>query len=147
MLNKLYSHSLKLVFASGLVFCLVLVRYYENVLFYDPFLDYFKGDYNQLDLPSFEVSRLILSLFFRYSLNMLFSLGLIYVLFKDFTMIKFSFFLYLIALVLLLLLFFLVIHFYGSQNKFLLFYIRRFLTQPIFIMLFIPAFYFQKQHS
>ena len=147
MLNKLYPHILKLLFALGLVFCLVLVRYYENVLFYDPFLEYFKGDFNHMPLPEFDVFRLILNLFFRYSLNMLLSLALIYVLFKDSTMIKFSFFLYLIAFVLLLLSFFLVIYFYDSGNNFLLFYIRRFLIQPIFVLLFIPAFYFQKQHS
>lgn len=147
MLKKLYNHSLKLMFALGLVFCLVLVRFYEKVLFYDPFLDYFKGDFNQMTLPEFDVFRLILSLLFRYGLNMVISLGLIYIFFKDITMIQFSFFLYLIAFVLLLLSFFLVIYFYGSENNFLLFYIRRFLIQPIFVLLFIPAFYFQKQDS
>ncbi|MBA0884464.1 exosortase F system-associated membrane protein [Flavobacterium undicola] len=143
MLNKI----LKLVFALGLVFCLVLVRYYENVLFYDPFLDYFKGDFNQMPLPEFDVFRLILNLLFRYGLNMIISLGLIYVIFKDYMMIQFSFFLYLVAFFVLLILFFLVINYYGSDNNFLLFYVRRFLIQPIFVLLFIPAFYFQKRHS
>lgn len=147
MLNKIVIHAVKLMLALGLVFCFVLVRYYEEVLFYDPFLDYFKGDFNQMPLPEFDVFRLILSLFFRYGLNMSVSLGLIYVIFKDTNMIQFSFFLYLIAFVLLLASFFLVIYFYGSDNNFLLFYVRRFLIQPIFVMLFIPAFYFQKQHS
>lgn len=147
MLNKLYPHSLKLVFALGLVFCFVLVRYYEGVLFYDPFLDYFKGDFNHMPLPEFDVFCLILNLLFRYGLNMIISLGLIYMIFKDGIMIQFSFFLYVIAFAILLLSFFLVIYFYGADNNFLLFYIRRFLIQPIFVMLFIPAFYFQKQHS
>lgn len=147
MLNKIVTHPVQLLLASVLVFCLVLVRFYEEVLFYDPFLAYFKSDFNNLPLPVFNTFLLILNLLSRYGLNMLLSLGLLYVIFKDVTMIRFSFFLYLIAFVLLLFLFFSVIYFYGAENNFLLFNVRRFLIQPIFVLLFIPAFYFQKQHS
>nr|WP_288834520.1 exosortase F system-associated protein [uncultured Flavobacterium sp.] len=147
MLNKIVTHPVQLLLASVLVFCLVLVRFYEEVLFYDPFLAYFKSDFNNLPLPVFNTFLLVLNLLFRYGLNMLLSLGLLYVIFKDVTMIRFSFFLYLIAFVLLLFLFFSVIYFYGAENNFLLFNVRRFLIQPIFVLLFIPAFYFQKQHS
>lgn len=147
MLNKIVTHPVQLLLASGVVFCLVLVRFYEEALFYDPFLSYFKSDFNNLPLPVFNTFLLILNLLFRYGLNMLLSLGLLYVLFKDATMIRFSFYLYLIAFVLLLFSFFLVIYFYGAENNFLLFNVRRFLIQPIFVLLFIPAFYFQKQHS
>lgn len=147
MLNKIVAHPVQLLLASVLFFCLVLIRFYEEVLFYDPFLAYFKSDFNNLPLPVFNTFLLILNLLFRYGLNMLLSLGLLYVIFKDVTMIRFSFFLYLIAFVLLLFLFFSVIYFYGAENNFLLFNVRRFLIQPIFVLLFIPAFYFQKQHS
>lgn len=147
MLNKIYAHRLQLLLAFGLLLCFVFVRFYETTLFYDPFLAYFKSDFNKMDLPEFDVFRLILNLLFRYSLNMIISLGLIYVIFKDKMMIQFSFFLYLIAFLLLIVSFFLVIHFYGSQNNFLLFYIRRFLIQPLFVLLFIPGFYFQKRNS
>lgn len=147
MLNKVYSQAIKLVLAVGLLLCFVLVRFYERSLFYDPFLAYFKSDFNQMPLPDFETFSLVLSLVFRYGLNMLISLLLIYLIFKDRMMIRFSFFLYLIAFLFLITSFFLVIHFYGSQNNFLLFYIRRFLIQPLFVLLFIPAFYFQKRNS
>lgn len=147
MLNKMYSRVLKLAAVVTLLLCFVLVRFNENILFYDPFLAYFKGDFNNQPLPEFDVFKLILNLLFRYGLNMLISLGLIYVIFKDWMMIQFSFFLYLIAFAVLLLSFFLVIYFYGAENNFLLFNIRRFLIQPIFVLLFIPAFYFQKQNS
>ncbi|MES2239675.1 MAG: exosortase F system-associated protein [Bacteroidota bacterium] len=147
MLNKIYTNGVKIALSLLFVFGFILVRFYEGVLFYDPFLDYFKSDFNHLPLPIFGTFQLILNLLFRYGLNMLLSLGLIYVFFKDKTMIKFAFLLYLIAFILLLITFFLVIYFYGSENNFLLFYVRRFLIQPIFVLLFIPAFYFQKQHS
>lgn len=147
MLNKIYSQGIKLVLAVGLLLSFVLVRFYERSLFYDPFLTYFKSNFNQMPLPDFETFRLVLSLVFRYGLNMLISLLLIYLIFKDRMMIRFSVLLYLIAFLFLITSFFLVIHFYGSQNNFLLFYIRRFLIQPLFVLLFIPAFYFQKRNS
>ena len=147
MLNKTYAYSAKLGCVVLLVFSLVLVRFYQEALFYDPFLAYFKGNFNQMPLPDFNPFQLTLSLLFRYGLNMLLSLGLIYVLFKDKMMIKFIFLLYFIAFLVLIISFFWVIHFYGSHNNFLLFYIRRFLIQPLFVLLFIPAFYYQKQHS
>ena len=147
MLNKICSQGIKLVLAFGLLLCFVLVRIYERSLFYDPFLTYFKSNFNQMPLPDFETFRLVLSLVFRYGLNMLISLLLIYLIFKDRMMIRFSVLLYLIAFLFLITSFFLVIHFYGSQNNFLLFYIRRFLIQPLFVLLFIPAFYFQKRNS
>lgn len=147
MLSKIYHYRFEIILSILMVFGFVFVRFYQEALFYDPFLNYFKGEFNKMPLPDFKAFQLTLSLLFRYGLNMLLSLGLIYVLFKDVTMIKFSLFIYLIAFVILLLSFFSVIYFYGSENNFLLFYIRRFLIQPIFILLFIPAFYFQRQHS
>jgi exosortase F-associated protein len=144
MQNKIYSQALKLVLSLGLLLCFVLVRFYEYILFYDPFLAYFRSDFNHIPLPDFDAFRLILSLVFRYSLNMIISLVLIYVVFKDKMMIQFSFLLYLIAFLGLMVSFFGVIYFYGSHNNFLLFYIRRFLIQPIFVLLFIPGFYYQK---
>lgn len=147
MQNKYFPIVVRLFVAFSLLLCFVLVRFYENILFYDPFLDYFKSDFNNLPLPEFDTFKLILNLLFRYSLNTGISLGLIYVIFKDSMMIRFSVFLYSIAFVLLLITMFLVIHIYGSENNLLLFYVRRFLIQPIFVLLFIPGFYFQKRNS
>ncbi len=147
MQNKYFPIVVRLFVAFSLLLCFVLVRFYENILFYDPFFDYFKSDFNNLPLPEFDTFKLILNLLFRYSLNTGISLGLIYVIFKDRMMIRFSVFLYSIAFVLLLITMFLVIHIYGSENNLLLFYVRRFLIQPIFVLLFIPGFYFQKRNS
>ena len=147
MQNKYFPIVVRLFVVFSLWLCFVLVRFYENILFYDPFLGYFKSDFNNLPLPEFDTFKLILNLLFRYSLNMGISLGLIYVIFKDSMMIRFSVLLYSIAFVLLLVTMFLVIYIYGSENNLLLFYVRRFLIQPVFVLLFIPAFYFQKRNS
>ena len=132
----------------GLLFILIsllaLLRAYEGFLFYDPFLNYFKIDYTNLDLPKVDYFQLFMGLFFRYFLNTIISLSILYVIFKDLEIIKFVTLLYVIFFIIITAIFFFVLNFYGEDNKMTLFYIRRFLIQPIFLMLFIPAFYYQK---
>lgn len=147
MLRKIYLHSVKLVLAAVLVFGLILVRFYEEVLFYDPFLSYFRAEYYYLPLPEINFLKLFFGLGFRYFLNSLISIAIIYVLFKDVTIVKFTILLYLLFFVVLMLAFFSSLTLFGEVNKMYLFYIRRFLIQPIFLLLFIPAFYYQKMSS
>jgi exosortase F-associated protein len=90
---------------------------------------------------------LFFGLVLRYFLNSSLSLAIIYVLFKDIEAVKFASILYLIFFTLLILALFLVLYFFGETNKMTLFYIRRFLIQPIFLLLFLPAFYYQKQND
>jgi len=124
---------------------LVLIRAFEETLFYDPFLEYFKSEYSQLAFPKINIFKLFFSLGMRFYLNSMISLLLLYVLFKDKEIIKFTAFLYLVLGSILMISFIFTLNFFGEENKMTLFYIRRFLIQPIFILLFIPAFYYQKQ--
>lgn len=144
MLKILLTNKLRFLSALLFVLLLVLVRIFEDQLFYDPFLSYFKSDFSNLPLPIYDSFKLFMGLLFRYSLNTVISLGLIYVLFKDIEMAKFAAFLYVLFFLILIFSFYVVINFSGVDNKLFLFYIRRFLIQPIFVLLFIPAFYFQK---
>lgn len=145
MLQKLLNHKIRIALAMLFIVFLALIRAYEDSLFYDPFLNYFKVDYYNLPLPETDAIRLFFGLFFRYFLNTLLSLALIYVFFKDVEAVKFASILYLVFFIILVVAFFLVLSFFGEANKMILFYIRRFLIQPIFLLLFIPAFYYQKQ--
>lgn len=128
-----------------LVVLLAAIRAYENELFYDPFADYFTNDYLNLPFPNFDFWPLILSLAFRYSLNTIVSLAIIFVLFSDVNLIKFSAFLYIVFFVLLIIAFALLITYSDQSNNFALFYVRRFLIQPLFLLLFVPAFYYQSR--
>ena len=147
MLQKIFSHKVRIALAMLFVILLALVRAYEDSLFYDPLLNYFKSDYYNFPLPEIDNLKLCIGLFFRYFLNTLFSLAIILVLFKDLQAVKFASILYLIFFVILVIAFFITLSFYGEENKMLLFYIRRFLIQPIFLLLFLPAFYYQKQNK
>ena len=147
MRKQLLNHKLRIVLAMMLVLLLVLIRTYEDSMFYDPFLNYFKTDYYNLPLPELNNIQLFFGLVLRYFLNSSLSLAIIYVLFKDIEAVKFASILYLIFFTLLILALFLVLSFFGETNKMTLFYIRRFLIQPIFLLLFLPAFYYQKQND
>jgi exosortase F-associated protein len=144
MLKRLMTHKFRFIFVLLFVVSFVLIRIYEDSLFYDPFLNYFKSDFNALPLPVYDSVRLFISLLFRYGLNTVLSLGLIFSLFKDIGIVKFAAILYAFFLVILVFSFYTTIYFYAERNNLLLFYVRRFLIQPIFILLFIPAFYYQK---
>ena len=147
MLQKILNNKIRVLQFLFLVALLVLVRAFENDLFYDPFLDFFKKDFAKLRLPSFNSTQLFLGLFFRYTLNTAISLGIIYVLFKDVTMVKFAFALYYFFFMILMAAFFYIIYYANENSNWILFYVRRFLIQPIFVLLFVPGFYYQKQNK
>jgi exosortase F-associated protein len=145
MLKKLFNYKFRILFLLVLISFLATIRIFEKSLFYDPLLNYFKSDYTNLPLPLLNNINLFFGLFFRYILNTVVSIAIIYVAFKDFGLVKFASILYLIFFVILIGIFFFVLSFYGEESKMTLFYIRRFLIQPLLLLLFIPGFYIQKQ--
>jgi len=145
MLQLLLKNKSTVLWSLCLIGLLVGIRLFEDQLFYDPFLAYFKSEYAHTKLPQYNVFKLFFSLGMRFYLNTVLSLFLLYVIFKDTKMVKFSILLYMILGSILLISFLFVLNFFGEENKMALFYLRRFLIQPIFILLFIPAFYYQKQ--
>ncbi len=145
MLRKLLKNKGRLALLLLFFTLLAAIRAYEDILFYDPFLDYFKTNYIFLPLPKMDSLQLFLGFLFRYFLNTILSLAMIYAIYKDWDMIKFASALYVFFFLILETSFFFVFSYFGEANKMGLFYIRRFLIQPIFLLLFVPAFYYQKQ--
>ena len=123
---------------------LVLIRAYENVLFYDPYLTFFENDYLYIDSPRREVLKLVLSTTFRFLLNTVISLGILYLIFKDKSIVKFSIIIFAVAYVLLLIPFLYFVINPNQEDYYLFFNIRRFLIQPIGLILLLPAFYYYK---
>ncbi|UGS21571.1 exosortase F system-associated membrane protein [Flavobacterium cyclinae] len=135
----------KRIFLIGLAFLgLILIRVFEDNLFYDPFLSFYKSEYLNKPLPVFNGVLLFVNLFFRYFVNTLFSLSIIWLLFFDKTIVKFSANLFVFFFVVLVLAFFGILFLSNNPDYLILFYVRRFLIQPLFLVLFIPAFYYQK---
>lgn len=147
MLHKLLKNKQSLGLSVVLICLFIGIRAFENTLFYDPFLNYFKSEYASLPFPEITTLKLFLNLLFRYSLNSAVSIALLWVIFRDIDILKFSGLLYFVFGIILFVSFFLVLHFLGDESKMMVFYIRRFIIQPIFILLFIPAFYYQNKNT
>lgn len=123
---------------------LVGVRFFEDQLFYDPLLAFFHKLDKHAPLPDIVWSKLIISHLFRFSLNLLFTLVIVHFLFlrKAWT----------IQAAVLMILVFLVtfpLYLYCVYTDFKIgflfsFYIRRFVIQPLIILLIIPLFYYRK---
>ena len=123
---------------------LVLIRAFEDILFYDPYLIFFENDYLYIDSPRREVAKLVLYTSIRYVLNTMISLGILYVVFKDTGIVKFSVMIYGIAYILLLVPFLYFVINPRQEDYYLFFNVRRFLIQPIGLILLLPAFYYYK---
>jgi len=124
---------------------IVALRFFEDQLFYDPFLKYFKSNYAQKPLPEIESFQYFLNLGYRFSINSLLSLAILALLFQDIKIVKFSGILLIFLFVLLTIALFLVLNLNENPHKMSVFYLRRFLIQPLFLLLFIPGFYFHKK--
>ncbi|UWY29673.1 exosortase F system-associated protein [Flavobacterium sp. TR2] len=146
MLNKLKENKFKIFTAIVVVIGLALIRTFEKKLFYDPFLVYFNADFQSIPYPPVENLKLFAGLFFRYSLNSALCLWLIYALFEDRDIFKFSLLVYSVFLVIFLIAFYIILECF-PDGSWLLFYVRRFLIQPILALLFIPGFYYQLQKT
>lgn len=131
-----------------LVGLLILIRMFEDALFYDPLLSFFKMDYKTLPLPEMDTFALQTGIVLRFLLNSLISLAIIWIVFKDIEIVKVSCLLYGLLFVVLFMVFSLIIFTSeGTKTHFVLFYVRRFLIQPLFLLILLPAFYFQKYKS
>ncbi|MBC3757963.1 exosortase F system-associated protein [Hyunsoonleella sp. SJ7] len=130
-----------------LVGLLVLIRFFEDALFYDPYLKFFQNDYLYIDSPRREVAKLVGFTTLRFALNTLISLAILFVVFKDKSIVKFSGIIYSIAFVVLMAIYLYFVVNPRQEDYYLFFNVRRFLIQPIILILLLPAFYYHKLKS
>ena len=95
-----------ILFFFGLLF---FVRAFELELFYDPLNSYFQNEYLYREIPSINRWKLLSNLFYRYTLNSLISIGIIYLIFRNKKMINFLLLFFTVAFILLIILFFISI--------------------------------------
>ena len=136
--------SVKIVLFLFLLLLLILIRAFETELFYDPLIDYFRNDFLHKKIEDIDRWRLIIHMLYRYVLNATISLGLIWVLFKRTDYVKFSVIFFFLAILILIFVFIILLQddFQGGYQ--LLFYVRRFIIHPIFVLLLLTVFYYQK---
>ena len=123
------------------------IRFRESELFYDPLISFFKGNYQNMTLPEMENGRLFFNVFLRYLLNTLLSLIVLWMAFKEKGIIKFSALFYGGVYILLIIAFGILLKTQGIGEYLPIFYVRRFLIQPILLFMLLPAFYYYKKVS
>ncbi len=129
-----------LVFLFGLFF---VVRAFQESLFYDPLIAYYQNDYLYTAPPAVDSLKLLVHMGFRYLINTLVSLSILWVLFKNTTILRFSVFFYLFAFFVLIAVFWGLLVTQFSVGYLLPFYVRRFLIHPLFLFIVLPLFYLQ----
>ena len=139
--------SIKIGIVSALIALLILVRTFAPTLFYDPFIDYFKNDFLIGSFPDYETTKLLLSTLFRYAINMIISLTILHLIFQNKQQLIFAIKFYGIAFILLTSVYFYQLNAEFSNGYLLSFYIRRLLIHPVFLLILIPAFYYQKSNK
>ncbi len=123
---------------------LIGVRAIEDRAFYDPFLQYFSVADKKAHFPDFEWFSLILNYIFRFLLNLLFSAIIIQALFRNRQWTVQGLVLMTIVFAITL-----PIYLYCIQTKFEIgylfsFYMRRFVIQPLILLLIVPMFYYRR---
>ncbi|MFD1063235.1 exosortase F system-associated protein [Winogradskyella litorisediminis] len=138
------SKTVSYLVAAICVLLLVLVRAFEDVLFYDPYLQFFENDYLYIDSPRREIAKLVFFTSLRFLINTLLSLAIIYCIFKDKQMVKFSLIIYGFAYICFLIPFLYFVINPRQEDYYLFFNVRRFLIQPLILILLLPALYYYK---
>jgi|SRR5690606_818579 len=136
--------TLRYILIVFLIVLLAMVRQFEDFLFYDPYLLFFKNDYLYIDSPRQETLKLVLNTTLRYGINTALSLGIIFLVFMELSIVRFSAVLYGIAYLVLIVVFLYFVLNPRKEDYYLFFNIRRFLIQPILLLLLLPAFYYYK---
>lgn len=139
-MNK-YLKIILLLIAFSLLF---LVRGFSAELFYDPLIEYFQNDYLYTKMPTIDIWHLMVDLLFRYTLNSLITLAIIWLFFERKDYVKFTGFFLMTAFMFLIVAFILLLRDQFESGYLLPFYIRRFIIHPLFLLILLPAFYFQK---
>lgn len=128
-------------------FFLILIRAYAPRLFYDPFIAYFKNDYLYKSIPQISFFKFFLNLAFRYSLNAILSVLIIYIAFMNKKLVKFSIPFFIIAFIILSASLIGLLTLENQPSYLLVFTIRRFLIHPVFLLLLLPVFYFIRKNG
>ncbi|MDT8347444.1 MAG: exosortase F system-associated protein [Flavobacteriaceae bacterium] len=122
------------------VLAFAAVRYFEHYIFYDPFIDFFKTQYQALAFPEVDLYALLISVSFRFFLNAIIGLVFIKILFLKPVYVKAATLVYLVAYLVFMLAYFLLVK--NQSDYFFLFYVRKFLIHPILLLILLPAIFF-----
>ncbi|WP_081211819.1 exosortase F system-associated membrane protein [Salegentibacter sediminis] len=135
----------RILIIGVLVVLLALVRVFEEHLFYDPINEFYRSGLYMLDqLPQYKLPELLLNLSFRFWLNSIISLLILFTAFLDKNIVKFAAILFLAFFVVGVAAYAYLLLNLDRGHVMSLFYVRRFLIHPVFILILLPAFFYHQ---
>ena len=123
---------------------LIGIRMVESEIFYDPFLAYFHQANKQIPIPDVVWSKLIFNHLFRTFLNIFFSAIVLQGFFNNKKWTIQGILLMLLVFVITFPIYLYCLHTKLEVGYLFTFYMRRFVIQPIILLLIIPLFYYRK---
>lgn len=124
---------------------LISIRVLEDKIFYDPFISYFRNNDVSYEIPSFSSVKIILHYIFRFFLNLIFSLIVIQGFFNNKKWTKEGALLIILFFVITFPIYLFCLFTEFSLGELFSFYMRRFVIQPLILLLIIPIFYYRKE--
>lgn len=135
--------SFRIIGVLSLLILLVLVKVFESSIFYDPLITYFKNDYLYQQVPVLEVGDLMFFYSIRFWMNTLLSISILKLIFINKDYWKDVLPLYLIGYLVMLGLLYILLQ--SQANYLVLFYVRRFIIHPIFLLLLVVYYYLESR--
>ncbi|NNJ80842.1 MAG: exosortase F system-associated protein [Flavobacteriaceae bacterium] len=139
------SRAMQIILLVLAVSGLILIRQFAGDIFYDPLIEFFKTDHSTQPLPELMTGKLLLHITIRFFFNTVLSFLVLWVIFKSRSILKLALFLYITLFLIFVIAFAVMLNTSEAGNHMALFYVRRFLIQPLFLLLLLPAFYFHKR--
>ena len=134
----------KILWIGLLVILLAAIRYFESSLFYDPLIEFFRSDYLLGIIPPMNMAKLMMFLTLRFTMNTIISLAIIFIAFRSKSILKFSVILYGVFYIAAVIAFIFLVLNIEREHYLALFYVRRFLIHPLFLLILLPAFYYYR---
>lgn len=134
----------KWILVAVAVFGLIGVRILEDTIFYDPFQAFFHLANKHAPFPEFNWVPLVLNYLFRFGLNLILSASIVYLIFQNKQWMLQAILLILIVFIITFPIYLYCIHTKFEVGYLFSFYMRRFVIQPLILLLIIPLFYYRK---
>jgi len=133
----------KHIIAIILLFFLIAIRFFEKPYFDDGLIRFFQHDYLTEPLPKLPIFKIIWMDSIRFWLNTVITILILSLYFNQSGLLKFLLLVFTISYLASILVLYLSLNNYQTGHYLTLFYIRRFLIQPLLLLLLAPALWYQ----
>jgi len=143
----MYKTYQKHIIAVVLVSLLVAIRLFEKSYFNDGLSRFFQHDYLTEPLPKVSFFNIICIDSIRFWFNTTISILILRLYFNQSGLIKFLLLIFTVTYLIAIITLYVSVHNYQAGDYLILFYSRRFLIQPLLLLLLFPALWYQVRSS